>query len=209
MALSDVLIRGESAGVIAGLTLVSGEIDAVATAYPMTIIKNYQQIYADPDNPNSFVEYPAANGIKLQWPQVTTVWDGVNDVEKTSGSNQDKMTGTVAGLSTAAKAALIALLGKPVICYQPEGLKKDGTVGGHRYLVGVLTKFTPSQVQAETVIEYDYEVTGRAYTATGDGDDDLEWAPAAITPIGKSAFTPTPLVTGDVAALKAGKIVTK
>lgn len=214
MALADTLIRGEAIAGIAPLTLNgSGQINAVGSFINHTMAKDYGPEYAQPDSASSssFVEFTAANGIKVQWNQETAVLDGTTGTAKAAGAsgNADKIKYSAAGVPKADRELIRGMLGLAVLVWIPTGIKGDGSIEGYQYLVGTLTNFGEDQRQAETVASISVEVTGKSYAATTAGDTALATGPGSVTPIGKAAVTPTALTSGDLTALKAGKIVTK
>lgn len=214
MALADTLIRGEAIAGLAPLTLNgSGQIDSVGSFINLTMVKDYGPEYAQPDSSssNSFIEFAAANGIKAQWNQVTTVLDGTTGSVKAAGAsgNADKMKFSAAGVSKADRELLRAQLGLPSLGWMPTGIKGDGSIEGYQYIVGTVTNFAEDQRQGETVASVAVEITGKSYAASAAGDTALATGPGSVTPLGKAAVTPTPLVSGDLTNLKAGKIVTK
>jgi hypothetical protein len=82
---------------------------------------------------------------------------------------------------------------------------------GWYYLAGKWASGIEFDAAGETFVNLPVEIIGQSFTTTdGDADTAITYAPAAITPYGKTAaITPVAHVSGDLTRLKSGLIVVK
>lgn len=188
-------------GVITGGTLVKDSYDFVADQSPT---------YAAPaDSASAFISVQHAGRVTVEFPEVTTVIDGVTGNVKEGGSGSvDKSSITMLDTIPATIEKLKNYRNKPlVICY-PHGVTPAATQAFYYQLVKLTSeiKVTFGNGGIATI---GLEFSGASYTADAGGNTVLAMTFPAITPVGGTAITPPALVSGDLTDLLAGKLVKK
>lgn len=214
MPAPNATLRGVSAAwLFSGFTVVDGQITGgTIVEKKFNFVQETSPTYAaSADAASSFYNVQHAGRVTVEYPEVTTVIDGITGSEKAGGSGSaDKISITLLDTLPATVDAIKDLRGLPVLVVIPHGVTSNGAVS-YYYMLGKLTseiKITSGNGGVSTL---PIEFTGTAYTANAGGDTALTIAPTSVTLIanGSPTVTPPALVSGDLTELKAGTLVQK
>lgn len=212
MPAPNATLRGKSAAWIAeGFTLTDGQITGgTIVEHEYDFVQECSPLYAaSADAASTFYNVQHAGRVTVEYPEVTTVIDGITGNVKEGGSGStDKISLTL--LDTTPENILVvkAWRGKPLVVCIPHGVSSNGTVAFYYGLCKLTSEIKPVFGNGG-VSTLPLEFTLTSYTANAGGDTALSIAFDAVTPVGGTALTPPALVSGDLTDLKAGKLVQK
>lgn len=192
-------------------------VDSLGTPIPFRAVVSHGPSYPADESAatTEYVEYTLANGILVQVPKETGIVDGLTGDLKEGGSGGSggghKLRFTIAEFGQDFAELLPDQIGKMGIAVIAIGENVTTAQNGWYYLAGKWASGIEFEAAGETFINLPVEVVGQSFTTTdATADTAITYAPAAITPYGKTAaITPTPLVSGDLTRLKTGQIVVK
>ena len=208
-------IYGVSAAWIAkGFTVVNGQITGgTVTIDSFDFVAEQSPAWAAPaDSATSVISVQHAGRVTVEFPEVTTVIDGVTGNEKEGGSGtSDKSSITLLDTLPATLTKVKNYRGIPVVICYPHGHTADGAALNFYYQLAKLTSETKVTFGSGGVSSLPMEFSGASHTASDPaGETALKITFPAITPVGSAtAVTPPAIVDADLADLLAGKIVQK
>lgn len=210
-ATDQMTMRGYGVAVIRPLTTTAGVITGAGTDMPFTATVDEKIAFAeDAAAANAeFIQVLLSSGVTVEFKKKTTVIDGATGTEKAggSGSTGDEAAFTTAEATGDIVTALAALRGEPLIVAFSLGESVASGEERFAYLLCKITGKIERSTKGEEVVTVAVNFKGETYTTDAAGDTAIKVAFAAITPIGESAVTISPLVDGDLATLRSGQLV--
>jgi hypothetical protein len=206
-------MRGYSVAVVRSFTDTDGQITGAGADLPFTATVDEGFAFAESSAAGNaeFIQLLLSNGVTVEFKKKTKVIDGVTGAEKAggAGASGDEANFTFAETSGSVMTSIAALRGKPLLVGISLGEAVLPAEESFAYLLGKITGKIERGTKGEEVVTVKLSFVGEATTADATGDTAIKAVFTAITPIGGSAITFPPLVTGDLATLKAGSLVIK
>jgi len=192
----------------------SGDLEAPVTGFgtiiDLTAIQVTGYTVANDDATSQEYHENAVGGdMTLRLPKSPKTYDVVSETLETSASgNKDKIK-FKSFITIAQREAIKALKGK-LVALMAFQMNTTGTIVYEEHLIGKLSGDIEF-IDENGMLKFENEIVGKSFTV--DGSSTVTFAEyntamtgSDITPTGKSAVTPTAIVTGDFTVLQTGLI---